>query len=362
MRLPILYSRTSLEQIQTWGIEIVKDRYRTYEGILDGIITESEWTTAKGKNITRSNETSPSQQALKEAKSKHREKIESGYFENVEDIDKQVFFEPMLAHTYTEETELPIVVATQPKLDGLRAIINNDGAFSRNGKRIITIPHILKEARSIIDKGFILDGELYNPELKHDFNKIVSLAKKTKPTEEDLAESEKNLQYWVYDLYHKDRSDLTFNERFRILKDLIKNTKLFLVPTVFVAGKSVMDIVYQEYLSQGYEGQIIRLDGPYENKRSRNLLKRKPMHDEEFELVDIESGRGGHANIAARAILKTKEGIVFDVGLFGSHEYCADLLVNKSKIIGKMATVVYQNLTPDGKPRFGKLKTIRWDL
>ncbi len=85
------------------------------------------------------------------------------------------------------------------------------------------------------------------------------------------------------------------------------------------------------------------------------------MMDSEFELVDLEEGRGNLKGIAARAILKTKEGTQFEAGMIGSHEYCADLLKRKAEVIGKMATVVYQNLTPAGIPRFGKLKAIRPD-
>ena len=46
----------------------------------------------------------------------------------------------------------------------------------------------------------IVDGELYIHSNNNDFNTICSLVKKTKPTEEDLAESARLIEYWVYDV------------------------------------------------------------------------------------------------------------------------------------------------------------------
>lgn len=39
------------------------------------------------------------------------------------------------------------------------------------------------------------------------------------------------------------------------------------------------------------------------------------------------------------------------------------VLNNKDQYLGKKATVVYQNLTPKGIPRFGTIKELdRWDI
>lgn len=59
----------------------------------------------------------------------------------------------------------------------------------------------------------ILDGELYNHELKSDFNRICSLVKKTKPTAEDLEESAEKIYFNCFDCYFKDSPELRFMER-----------------------------------------------------------------------------------------------------------------------------------------------------
>ena len=363
MFLPTLYSLTSNGLTQSWRIEVKDDQFRTHEGIVNGVITTSSWTACEGKNLGRANETSAIEQAKREAAAKHKKKLEAGYYEDIAHINDPKFFEPMLAKKWKDYAdEITFPVYSQPKLDGTRCVVSRKGLFSRNGKPIASAPHIWEAVKHLFDRNpsLVLDGELYTHKFKHDFNRIISLAKKAKPTEEELKESADVLQYWIYDCSFGD--DLTFWARFKRLNSFVSvsGPSIHLVPTHKIISQDELDRLYSDYLGDGYEGQMIRLDAPYDNKRSKSLLKRKEMQDAEFELVDLEEGRGNLTGIAARAILKTKNGIQFEAGMIGTHEYCADLLKNKKKVIGHMATVVYQNLTPDkGVPRFGKLKSIR---
>ena len=61
-----------------------------------------------------------------------------------------------------------------------------------------------------------------------------------------------------------------------------------LVPTTFCYNQDELDELYSSYMTDGYEGQMIRLDEKYENKRSKYLLKRKEFITEEFEVVSME--------------------------------------------------------------------------
>ncbi len=119
MTFPILYSRTSTYSIQTWSIEVSENKFRTISGQIDGKKILSEWTVCTPKNIGRSNETSGSEQALLEAKSKWQKKIDSGYKEDIKDIDITTFTEPMLAKNY-DDVDIIFPVACQPKIDKLR--------------------------------------------------------------------------------------------------------------------------------------------------------------------------------------------------------------------------------------------------
>ena len=111
-------------------------------------------------------------------------------------------FKPMLAHVYTDENQIdwsqPVYM--QPKLDGVRCIFTKDGAFSRTGKRFMNVRHIEMELQELFNQHphLILDGELYNHRLKNDFEKIISLVRKQKPTDTDRLDAQHLIQYYVY--------------------------------------------------------------------------------------------------------------------------------------------------------------------
>jgi hypothetical protein len=55
MKFPKLYKKTATGATQTWEIEVLDNKFRTYSGQVDGIITISEWTYCAGKNIGKKN-------------------------------------------------------------------------------------------------------------------------------------------------------------------------------------------------------------------------------------------------------------------------------------------------------------------
>lgn len=360
---PILYSLTARGQTQTWQIEVKGHRFRTHEGLDGGVLTTSAWTVCKAKNVGRANATTASKQATKEAAARHKRKLDSGYHETEGAISQSRFFEPMLAKDWDDHgADMPLPAFSSPKLDGLRAIGCPDGLFSRNGKLIVSAPHVCAALAPLFaaDADLIFDGEIYADKLSHDFNRIISLAKKTKPTADDLAASAQLLEYHIFDVVDGARPELTFAERFAILRSLDLKLPLVLVQQMVIDNDAGRDTLYQMYLDAGYEGQMIRANTPYENKRTKNLLKRKPMVDAEFILIDILCGRGGAAHHAAKAVLKTDAGDVFEAGIVGDNAYARDLLKHKDRYIGTMCTVTYQNMTPPPNPvpRFGKLKEL----
>jgi len=102
------------------------------------------------------------------------------------------------------------------------------------------------------------------------------------------------------------------------------------------------------------------LDAPYENKRSKYLLKRKEFKDEEFVILDIVEGFGNKSGMAGNMLFKNYKGIEFHSNITGNRDYLRELLKNKKKYIGKKATVKYFNLTPvDEVPRFPYVTAIR---
>lgn len=358
-----LYKRNkNNKKIQQWSIEVHPEgKYRTIEGYRDGKITTNDWTTCTPKNVGKKSETTAYQQTIKEVNAKIVKKKENAYTEDINEVDNvEMFFEPMLAGKYNSFTE-PVV--SQPKLDGIRNVSNQKGNFTRKGKPQLAIPHIYESLNSLFDEypDLIVDGELYNHDLRDDFNQITSIARKQKPTLEDLEKSRNKIQFHVYDVCFLDMPDATLEYRISFIEDIIsKYDYIEVVDTQIVESKEQLDVLYRQYMEQGFEGQMIRKIGScYENKRSKNLLKRKEFIDEEFEIVDINEGQGNWTGKAKTILFKKEDGETFSTGVKGDMDYCKDLLENKSAYIGKQGTVRFQELTPDGIPRFGVFYGVR---
>jgi DNA ligase-1 len=310
-----------------------------------------------GKNEGRANATTDKEQCMKEAIAKRTKKLESGYFEDMKNIYMEQYFEPMLAAKWEDyKDKLTYPIYSQAKLDGIRCILTKDGMFSRNGKPIISAPHIFDSVKPLFETNpdLIFDGELYADKFANDFNKIVSLVKKTKPTADDLKESKELIEYHIYDL---PSSDKNFIQRAYDLAILFETRSELhphcrIVETYKVPSEDVVTELYEKYVEEGYEGQMLRLDGKYENKRSKNLLKHKSFVDEEYTILDICEGEGNRTGTAGYMVFQTAEGKPFKSNVKGTWDETAEMLKSKNELIGKQATIKYFNLTPDGIPRF----------
>lgn len=360
MKLPTLYSRTSTGAVQQWTIEIEGNKYRTTHGQTDGKKQTTEWTVAQPTNVGRSNERDGAAQAEFEARAVWKKRTERGYYEDVADIDKPPFIEPMLAQKYEDrKDEIVFPIWSQPKLDGIRCICTRQGMFSRNGKKIVSAPHVHASLQRFFKNhpDVILDGELYADKLANDFNKICSLVKKQKPTEADLTESKSVIEYHIYDVVD---THTKFSERLVWLwKNMTHDSHIRLVTSYCVNSTQELDKLYELYLNNDFEGQMIRVDAPYEQKRSKNLLKRKEFQDAEYYIREIGEGEGNRAGMAGFAIMENKDGSTFRSNIKGSHEFLTELWQNKDSVAGQKATVQFFNLTPDGVPRFPYVIAIR---
>jgi ATP-dependent DNA ligase len=363
MRLPKLFKRSVNGKTLEWEIEVKDACFRTISGYTDGVKTSSEWTCCEAKNTGKKNATTPEQQAMAEAKSMWTKRIELGSYESISDIDTPKFFNPMLAHKledYKDKLQYPLF--SQPKLDGIRCIVRSDGMWSRNGKKIISAPHIFEALKPLfeINPDLIFDGELYADKFANDFNTICSIVKKTKPTSDDLVKSKESIQYHIYDLPSYNTS---FIYRYRHLIKLLTDYhgSIVLVKTDQIDNLNDLYAYYEDYMLEGYEGQMIRLDKEYEQKRSKSLLKHKSFIDEEYTIIDLEEGGGNKTGMVGSFIFENKDGKRFNASPKFNWDTCIDMWNNRYELIGKQATVKYFNLTPGDSPvpRFPYVTAIR---
>ena len=365
MELKTLYKLTANNKINHWTVKVENDYYYTVYGQIGGKSVTTPPIYATPKNIGKSNETTAEQQALLEAQALWKNKKKSNNcVENIDDVYKLAFNPPMLAKIYDKKYKNDMT-HIQPKYDGIRMNIwynnGNIQALSRRNNPFYTVNHIIESISNILEThpSIHLDGELYNHKLHNDFNRIVSLVRKEKLTENEINELKTlPLCYVIYDMWDDDNPSLTFSERNEILRDLFKDNPQYIIlaPTYEVSNSEMIDEYFHQFLQEGYEGAIIRKNKPYEHKRSSNLLKYKEFDDDEFEILEVCEG-----NIKGKAEycwIDLKNGKTCKATLGFNDEICADLLNNKDKVKGCHATVRFFGWTPDGKLRFPVVKII----
>jgi ATP-dependent DNA ligase len=364
-----LYSADSKDNIRIWRMEQNGAQYRTTSGLELGNLVATKWSSAEPKNTGKVNATTAIQQASAEIESQYAKKLKSGYFRDKKDVYKITFIEPMLAQPLHKLAKQPDFAnekwGMQCKFNGNRCIATKDGLFSRTGERYYSVPHIegaLKEFFELWPEA-VLDGELFNNEMRTQLNEINKLIRKTKHiSEEDFAKSKELVKYYVYDGYNSDSK--VYGEQTSYIHrktwiDLIlyaSNTKyLPFVETIDIKSEKQMNKEFQRLLADQQEGAILRrMDAPYEHKRSKYLVKVKVDDDSEATIVDITDGDGNWKGAATNVTLIWK-GKVFDGVFKGKYEKRADILKDKKNWIGKEVTFLYMGLTGLGTPNFARV-------
>jgi DNA ligase-1 len=323
-----LYKRDTTGKIRVWFMDVIDNSdgtaaHRATSGLADGEKTTSAWKKIKGKNIGKANETSAINQAAKEVDALYSKKRDKSYFDDLTEVDTSTRFQPMTAHTYDEKTTLIDFTKrlfSQPKLDGIRGdvlslagpeepddrlSISKHGIWSRGNKMFVSMPHILALFTGLLLKypNKVFDGELYNHKFYDDFSEISSIVKKSKPTTEDIAKSAKFIQFHCYDIFDGDNPDATFEERFINFNEFPESDSIVKVKTVEIFSFSQIEDQSEKYLEDNYEGQMLRTNDPYQNKKSKHLLKHKPWESAEFPLIALLEGKGNWANAAKRAVV-----------------------------------------------------------
>ena len=375
MKFPTLYKKTSTGADQQWSIETAENCIITRFGQVGGKIQETSDVIKVGKNRGRSNETTPREQAELEAQAQwEKKKTSKGYVESLGDArkgkrDALVLggIDPMLAHRFDEQGHKIVYPAfAQPKLDGHRciAVIGEDRKctlWSRTRKPILSMPHIVKaleeQGHGI---GTVYDGELYNHAYRDNFERLTALIRPEEPRPEHEV-----VQYHIYDCPSvagfTDRAgsiSLMFEEMPSAHREFLVQ-----VSTVSVADEDELMLAFERFTGEGYEGAIVRnAGGLYVNKRSYDLQKVKTFIDEEFVVMGIEEGRGklvGHGIF----VCKTRDGVVFNAKMKGSHSGLKKYLEQPTQYIGQLLTVSFQGYTAkNGVPRFPVAQRLREDI
>lgn len=258
------------------------------------------------------------------------------------------------------------------KIDGVRCSFYWDGNHIRSASRgggdyDYATMHFIHN-KTLIEffkrhPKFILDGELY----KHG---------KSLQQISGAARMEKNavdcdwLEFYIYD---NMLEGMTFRDRLETLHTIKRELNLGfdpnrsweegelqmqMVPQERVSGWDNILKLHDQYVSEGWEGLVIRNpDKVYGfGRRTNDMIKVKKYKDAEFRITGISEGLRDEDMCFT---LETAEGIPFKAKPMGSREIKNQYRKDLPKLIGKYATVKYFYLSDEGTPLQPVLKAIR---
>jgi len=280
---------------------------------------------------------------------------------------------PMLAYPVSDKPiDYTKPTFIQPKLDGVRCLIQAEKlpfdmgydavAYSRTGKVWKNIDHILESLRPFFQKypDVILDGELYNHDFRDDFESIISMVRKTKPTDEDRSISRKNVQFHCYDIVDEKIRFEARNEF--ILQELYGNYDyVHILPCIKVHSHDNAIYQHKINLKAGYEGSILRSNNVYQCKRSHALRKFKDFSDAEATIIGYLDGKGKRTGTLGKFIMMDDNGVEFGCppGKGYNYKQLATMLENIGDYIGQRATFTFFERTKAGSYRHPLFKCIR---
>ena len=404
--LPTLYGVEKNGKIKTWCASIylkgtnasTNPAYAIIEhGQQEGKKQTTQRDYTEGKNIGKKNETTPLAQCIAETKRKWTDKRDKESYQTTlpsqapeaqadtpaaaPTAAKKYF--PMLAQSFAPDSKtakkntIVFPCYVQPKLDGLRCVIYLDPITgeirrqSRTGTYFDTMTHIAQSLAPLFAKypNVVLDGELYTTEMP--FEELAGHIKRKLLDDADH-EKLKAIEYHIYDVIDETPTatyEVRYNSIKRMFASLAASTVssphalppyIRLVNTVEAKTPADFKLNFAKFIEEGYEGIMLRnKEGKYRgNYRSHDLQKYKEFVEEEYPIVGFTQGDGRDKGTVIW-ICRTKEEKEFNVRPRGTIAARTFLFNNGHKYIGKMLTVIYQELTEEGKPRFPVGKDVR---
>jgi hypothetical protein len=249
----------------------------------------------------------------------------------------------------------------QMKMDGMRfnAIVR-DGKVeyrSRNGKEIQLLGNLDEQFIAMAGEvDCVFDGELLVMlPGDHQFtdrqtgNGILNKANKGTISAEEAAMVHASVWDLIPYAYFTDgHCPVPYSKRFSSLEQLIQkqsvdNKRVWLVSSQIVQTIEEAQEMFQEYLSLGYEGIILKDgSGIWEDKRAKHQIKFKGELECDLKIVAVEEGSGKYAGMLGAMICESSDGVVkVSVGSGLNDEHRINLWHIKQEILDKIVAVKY---------------------
>lgn len=307
-------------------------------------------------------------------------------------------FDCMLAEPMKDTKQLPKRALTEPKLDGMRffSFVYESGEVeqkSRNGKLITGFTDVANELKECAPRGYVYDGEIMSPEfmqkmlqLKQDYENGVCSDEKLMQDNTSFNNlmkkafkkgvDNKSGVYCIFDVIPIDEfmkqqcTETQIERKIRLYNSFDESTlnHIMIVHHKGIFSNSDVDAIYkmyEYYLRIGYEGVMIKdVDAPYQYKRTKQMLKLKPMDLLDLEVIDLVEGDDKYQGMLGAAVVDYK-GYSVNVGSGYTDTDREFYWNNPNELIGKIIMVQSQEETTNDNGtvslRFPVFKGIRED-
>ena len=223
------------------------------------------------------------------------------------------------------------------KFDGVRAIWDGRGLRFRSGRPIA--------APAWFTKGWpdaALDGELWGGRGRFDVTS--ASARRLVPDDTEW----RGLRLMVFDLPGAAGSFAQRAARIEVLVRASASSALVTVDQQVVADRAALQQRLESVVGGGGEGLVLhRADAPWVAGRSTAVLKLKPLHDAEAQVLACEPGRGRLAGLMGALRVRNASGIEFRVGTGFT-----DKQRRHPPAVGSWISYTHRGHTPSGVPRF----------
>ncbi len=266
-------------------------------------------------------------------------------------------FPVMLVSPMKELHRISFPCIAQTKMDGMRALIVVEDqeviVYSRNGKRLLGLGEHFKGITN--HNNMVYDGELTVLDAKGEVmcrkegNGIIHKAVESVNT--ISAEEISRIRLTLWDIIPlsawKAGIDTTpYYNRLGELRAMPKNKLFKIVETQEIANKEDAELVFQERLSEGEEGIILKNDDhPWVAKRSKECVKMKAELEMDLEITGFAEGQGKNSGMTGAIQCKSKDGkIVVDVGTGMNDATRVEIWGKQDKLIGSIVAVKYNEV------------------
>ena len=352
MQLERLYKLSTKGATQVIDMVIEGDTYTRTWGQLDGKM-QNKATTAKGKNIGRSNETTPEQQAIIEAEAVWVKKQKTNYSTSMEaPVSVKL---PMKVSVYQKNMKkVTFPCYTSVKLNGVNAEYRIvDGALkllSRGGEEYPIPDHQRAQATTALAQ---LDTDSINGEMYTHGAFLQDIMAATKKTNDDTPA----LKFFIFDFPNMegDYKDRCTSGYCKLNNGQTYTPELPLVNVGVAYSHKELDEQHAKAVAAGYEGIMVRNGkGVYAyNTRSLDVFKYKVAQDGEYKSIGFKLDKNSHPvfNCLVDPTLSATKDNTFEVKLKGTSEARTAMGLIADTLIGQFIKVEYEMLSKIGKPQ-----------